>query len=324
MPDQPQAAMIEAIGLSKYYGDFAATDDVTFKIHRGEVVAFLGPNGAGKSTTMKLLTGYLSPTAGVAKIAGHDMAQDRLAGSAVLGYLPENGPLYPDMTPRGLLEILRRRPRNAAGAEEGADRGGRRAVCPEERDRQGDRQAFQRLSPARRHGPGAAARAGRPDHGRTDRRPRPEPNPRGPRHDPPARARARRSCSRRTSCKKSRPSPAACCSSTKGGWCSTARPPNCSRTASRSTSISTSCRPRPSMRCTQACQATENTLRQAWKPTSLVTLNHSPLTFAHCHESQRHLRHLSPEFAELFQQSDGLCLHLPVRGALVGVRLLAV
>jgi ABC-2 type transport system ATP-binding protein len=55
---------------------------------------------------MKLLTGYLSPTAGVAKIAGHDMAQDRLAGAAVLGYLPENGPLYPDMTPRGLLEVF--------------------------------------------------------------------------------------------------------------------------------------------------------------------------------------------------------------------------
>ena len=93
MEQQPKAAMIEAISLSKYYGDFAATDDVTFKVHRGEVVAFLGPNGAGKSTTMKLLTGYLSPTAGIAKIGGHDMAQDRLAGAAMLGYLPENGPL---------------------------------------------------------------------------------------------------------------------------------------------------------------------------------------------------------------------------------------
>jgi len=99
-------AMIEAVGLSKYYGDFAATQDVSFKINQGEVVAFLGPNGAGKSTTMKLLTGYLAPSAGIARIAGHDMATDRLAGAVRLGYLPENGPLYPDMTPRRLLEFF--------------------------------------------------------------------------------------------------------------------------------------------------------------------------------------------------------------------------
>ncbi len=98
--------MIEAIGLTKYYGEFAAASDVTFKVTQGEVVAFLGPNGAGKSTTMKLLTGYLAPTKGIARIAGHDMATDRLAGSAQLGYLPENGPLYPDMTPRSLLHFF--------------------------------------------------------------------------------------------------------------------------------------------------------------------------------------------------------------------------
>lgn len=98
--------MIEAIGLSKYYGVFAACRDVSFKVKKGELVAFLGPNGAGKSTTMKLLTGYLSPSQGTAKIAGHDMATDRLAGSARLGYLPENGPLYPDMTPHSILEFF--------------------------------------------------------------------------------------------------------------------------------------------------------------------------------------------------------------------------
>src|SRR5258708_2621497 len=97
---ETRPAMIEAHGLSKFYGDFAAVRDVSFKVYQGEVVAFLGPNGAGKSTTMKLLTGYLSTSTGVAKIAGHDMASDRLAGSTKLGYLPENGPLYPDMTPR--------------------------------------------------------------------------------------------------------------------------------------------------------------------------------------------------------------------------------
>jgi ABC-2 type transport system ATP-binding protein len=100
------APMIEADGLSKFYGDFAAVRDVTFRVERGEIVAFLGPNGAGKSTTMKLLTGYLSPSEGVARIAGHDMAKDRIAGSERLGYLPENGPLYPDMTPAALLAFF--------------------------------------------------------------------------------------------------------------------------------------------------------------------------------------------------------------------------
>ncbi len=98
--------MIEAIGLSKFYGDFAAVRDITFHIPQGQVVAFLGPNGAGKSTTMKLLTGYLAPSTGMARIAGHDMTNDRIAGSMKLGYLPENGPLYPDMTPRQLLEFF--------------------------------------------------------------------------------------------------------------------------------------------------------------------------------------------------------------------------
>lgn len=98
--------MIEAIGLSKFYGSFAASRDVTFAINKGEVAAFLGPNGAGKSTTMKLLTGYLAPSEGVAKVAGFNMATDRLQGAQLLGYLPENGPLYPDMTPRSLLTFF--------------------------------------------------------------------------------------------------------------------------------------------------------------------------------------------------------------------------
>ena len=101
-----EGPMIEARGLSKFYGDFAAVRDVSFSINRGEVVAFLGPNGAGKSTTMKLLTGYLSPSEGHARVAGYDMGHDRIAGSVCLGYLPENGPLYPDMTPQSLLEFF--------------------------------------------------------------------------------------------------------------------------------------------------------------------------------------------------------------------------
>lgn len=98
--------MIEAQGLSKFYGSFAASRDVTFSINKGEVAAFLGPNGAGKSTTMKLLTGYLAPSEGEARIAGFNMATHRLQGAERLGYLPENGPLYADMTPRSLLTFF--------------------------------------------------------------------------------------------------------------------------------------------------------------------------------------------------------------------------
>src|SRR5580692_9092209 len=103
MPESSSAPMIEAAGLSKFYGDFAAIRDVAFSIPQGQVAAFLGPNGAGKSTTMKILTGYLAPSSGVARIAGLNMATDRIEASKVMGYLPENGPLYNEMTPVSLL-----------------------------------------------------------------------------------------------------------------------------------------------------------------------------------------------------------------------------
>jgi ABC-2 type transport system ATP-binding protein len=108
MTDAPTAgsAMIEADGLSKFYGQFAATRDVTFSIPTGQVAAFLGPNGAGKSTTMKLLTGFLSPTEGTARIGGHDVQIDRIAAAKLIGYLPENGPLYNEMTPQSLLKYM--------------------------------------------------------------------------------------------------------------------------------------------------------------------------------------------------------------------------
>lgn len=98
--------MIEAIGLSKFYGPFAAARDVSFSVGEGELVAFLGPNGAGKSTTMKMLTGYIAASEGEARIAGHNMMEDRIEGSRRLGYLPENGPLYPEMTPHGMLDFF--------------------------------------------------------------------------------------------------------------------------------------------------------------------------------------------------------------------------
>lgn len=98
--------MIEARGLSKFYGPFAAARDVTFSVPTGEVTAFLGPNGAGKSTTMKLLTGFLTPTEGEARIGGFDVSSNRLDAVKLIGYLPENGPLYHEMTPKSLLEYL--------------------------------------------------------------------------------------------------------------------------------------------------------------------------------------------------------------------------
>jgi ABC-2 type transport system ATP-binding protein len=100
--------MIEAQGLCKQFGSFLAVRDVTFAIPRGQVVAFLGPNGAGKTTTMRLLTGFVAPTHGTARIAGIDVQQDRLEAAERLGYLPENGPLYPDMTPAELLRFFGR------------------------------------------------------------------------------------------------------------------------------------------------------------------------------------------------------------------------
>ena len=104
MEEQTNNAMIAASGLSKFFGSFVAIEDITFSIPKGQVVAFLGPNGAGKSTTMKILSGFLGPSAGKASVAGLDVASDRIEAARRLGYLPENGPLYLDMTP---LELLR-------------------------------------------------------------------------------------------------------------------------------------------------------------------------------------------------------------------------
>lgn len=100
------APAIQADRLSKFYRGFAAIKDVSFSIPKGQVAAFLGPNGAGKSTTMKILTGYMAPTSGRALIEGMDVSERRVEVAARVGYLPENGPLYGDMTPRTLLQFL--------------------------------------------------------------------------------------------------------------------------------------------------------------------------------------------------------------------------
>lgn len=90
--------MIKISHLVKNYGSFCAVDDVSFEVERGEVVGFLGPNGAGKSTTMNIVTGYLSSTSGSVTIGGVDILDDPLNAKRLIGYLPEQPPLYPDMT----------------------------------------------------------------------------------------------------------------------------------------------------------------------------------------------------------------------------------
>ena len=98
--------MIEAKALSKYYGPFVAVENISFAIPKGQVVAFLGPNGAGKTTMMRMLTGYLAPSVGSATVAGFDVRSDRIEASRHLGYLPENGPMYPEMTPLEFLSFF--------------------------------------------------------------------------------------------------------------------------------------------------------------------------------------------------------------------------
>lgn len=98
--------MIDIRNLVKRFGSFTAVDGVTFRVERGEVLGLLGPNGAGKSTTMKMATGFLTPTSGSASICGHDVAVDPLAVKSQIGYLPEGAPAYPDMTPESFLGFI--------------------------------------------------------------------------------------------------------------------------------------------------------------------------------------------------------------------------
>ena len=104
-----QAVMIEANRLCKQFGSFLAVRDVSFSIGKGEVVAFLGPNGAGQDDDDAAVDRVRAPTHGSAHIAGINVQTDRIAAAEHLGYLPENGPLYPDMTPMSLLRFFGRR-----------------------------------------------------------------------------------------------------------------------------------------------------------------------------------------------------------------------
>lgn len=98
--------MIEVSGLVKVYGSKRAVDGVSFTVRRGDILGFLGPNGAGKSTTMKMITGFVRPDAGTARVDGVDVATDPVAVKRKLGYLPESAPAYPEMTVEEFLAFI--------------------------------------------------------------------------------------------------------------------------------------------------------------------------------------------------------------------------
>jgi len=97
--------MIKVQNLSKSFGPKLAVNDVSFSVERGEVLGFLGPNGAGKSTTMRMITGFIPPSAGSVSIGGHDMIEAPIEAKRLIGYLPENAPAYNDMTVSGFLSF---------------------------------------------------------------------------------------------------------------------------------------------------------------------------------------------------------------------------
>jgi ABC-2 type transport system ATP-binding protein len=98
--------MIEVQNLTKRYRERVAVDNLNFTVDEGQILGFLGPNGAGKSTTMKILTGFLPPSEGMAKVAGFDVFEQPLEVKRRIGYLPETPPLYPEMTVRGYLKFV--------------------------------------------------------------------------------------------------------------------------------------------------------------------------------------------------------------------------
>ncbi len=95
--------MIEVSQLTKYYGNHLAVDHISFKAKSGEIVGLLGPNGAGKTTTMRMLTGFMPPSDGSAKLDGFDIVEESMEARRSVGYLPEHVPIYPDMTVRGYV-----------------------------------------------------------------------------------------------------------------------------------------------------------------------------------------------------------------------------
>ncbi|MFB0519723.1 MAG: ABC transporter ATP-binding protein, partial [Acidobacteriota bacterium] len=98
--------MIEVENLTKYYGNLAAIENITFRVEKGEIMGFLGPNGAGKTTTMRILAGFFPPTSGAARVVGYDVVNDSIEVRRRIGYMPETVPLYKDMRVTEYLDFV--------------------------------------------------------------------------------------------------------------------------------------------------------------------------------------------------------------------------
>ena len=108
MQENTGTPMIEVEDLTKYYGEYPAIEGISFTVNRGEILGFLGPNAAGKTTTMRILTGFMPPTSGTARIAGYDVVDQSLEVRRHIGYLPETVPLYTEMSVTDYLDFMGR------------------------------------------------------------------------------------------------------------------------------------------------------------------------------------------------------------------------
>jgi ABC-2 type transport system ATP-binding protein len=150
--------MIQAENLTKYYGLTIGVKNLNFQVEKGEVLGFLGPNGAGKTTTMKMLTCYLPPTEGSAKVCGYDILEHSMEVRKRIGYLPERNPLYSDMSVRGYLEFVAQ----IKGVGQNAVRGEVDRVIdlqPRVGPSPHDRQALEGIPATRRHRASAPQRS---------------------------------------------------------------------------------------------------------------------------------------------------------------------
>ena len=106
MTEQTEKPVIEIKSLVKHFGPIHAVQGISFSLNKGEVLGFLGPNGAGKSTTMKMVTGFLEPTAGSVSVCGYDILENPIEAKKKIGYLPEGAPLYGEMTVTAFLNFI--------------------------------------------------------------------------------------------------------------------------------------------------------------------------------------------------------------------------